>query len=64
MLLNIEGLHLARNLQNKKKKLLNCMGRKLNNHVEMINEVVNKIVKKTNKLRTEKSISKLKTINL
>jgi hypothetical protein len=40
------------------------MGRKLNNHVEMINEVVNKIVKKTNKLRTEKSISKLKTINL
>jgi hypothetical protein len=40
------------------------MGRKLNNHVEMINEVVNKIVKKTNKLRNEKSISKLKTINL
>jgi hypothetical protein len=40
------------------------MGRKLNNHVEMINEVVNKTVKKTNKLRNEKSISKLKTINL
>ena len=40
------------------------MGRKLNNHAEMINEVVNKIVKKTNKLRNEKCISKLKTINL
>jgi len=40
------------------------MGRKLNNHVEMINEVVNKIVKKTNKSRNEKGISKLKTINL
>ena len=40
------------------------MGRKLNNHAEMINEVVNKIVKKTNKKRNEKCISKLKTINL